>query len=162
MTANTTAQSAEQRVAIVTGGGRGIGASIAQRLSNDGLTVAVLDLDLPAARGVADAINATGGRAAAGPFGGTIAHGYLSLSMIPQLLDGMLEVTEVAHALNYGAEGVRFLAPVKVNGRLRLTATIADVSPVASGHKVTMQATIEIEGSTRPACFAQVVYLYTA
>jgi acyl dehydratase len=102
-------------------------------------------------------------RAAAGPFGGTIAHGFLTLSLIIPLFGELLEVKGVSMGLNYGLNRVRFPAPVPVGSKIRMTAQLG----AAEAHGVdAVQAvvdfTIEVEGSDKPACVAQGVYRYYA
>lgn len=101
-------------------------------------------------------------RARAGAFGGTIAHGYLSLSLIPILQRDIFRVEGVAMGINYGLESVRFPAPVPVGSRIRLTSQIAAASETAGGVRVIFRSTIEIEGAGRPACVADCVVLYRA
>ncbi len=102
-------------------------------------------------------------RAAAGPFGGTIAHGFLTLSLIIPLFGELLEVQGVSMGINYGLNRVRFPAPVPVGSKIRMTAQLG----AAEAHGVdAVQAvvdfTIEVEGSDKPACVAQGVYRYYA
>jgi acyl dehydratase len=99
-------------------------------------------------------------RAAEGPYGGTIAHGYLTLSMAPVLLHDVLQVEGMRFGVNYGCNKVRFPAPVKVGAKLRLGAQVADVEDVQGGVQVVLDLTLETEGSTKPSCIAQVVYRY--
>ncbi len=100
-------------------------------------------------------------RAASGPFGTTIAHGYLTLSLIVPLFVDLLDVEGVTTKLNYGLNKVRFPSPVKVDSRIRLSATITDVKDVGGGGKeITWAGTVEIEGSDKPACVAEPVYRF--
>lgn len=99
-------------------------------------------------------------RAAAGPFGGTIAHGYLTLSLAPKILAEVLEVDNVTAALNYGLNKVRFPSPVPVDGRMRATVTVTSAQQKPAGIEVVFGMTYETEGTTRPACIADVVVLY--
>jgi acyl dehydratase len=99
-------------------------------------------------------------RAKAGPFGGPIAHGYLTLSLAPALLPQVLRVTGVAMGVNYGANKVRFPSPVPVGAKLRLGATLAGVEEVTGGAQVTVDLVFEVEGAAKPSCVAQVVYRY--
>lgn len=102
-------------------------------------------------------------RAAAGPFGSTIAHGYLTLSLAPVLLHDVLEVEGMGFGVNYGCNRVRFPAPLKVGSRVRLGAEVAKVEEVSGGGvQVTLGLTIEAEGSEKPCCVAEVVYRYYA
>jgi acyl dehydratase len=97
-------------------------------------------------------------KAALGPFGGTIAHGYLTLSLFIPLFSGLLDVTGVRTKVNYGLNKVRFPAPVPAGSRIRLTATIAAVEEVAGdGVQITLDGVIEIEGREKPACVLQSV-----
>jgi acyl dehydratase len=97
-------------------------------------------------------------RAAQGPFGGTIAHGYLTLSLFIPLFSGLLDVTGVRTKVNYGLNKVRFPAPVPAGSRIRLTATIAAVEEVAGdGVQITLDGVIEIEDREKPACVLQSV-----
>jgi len=97
-------------------------------------------------------------RAAEGPFGGPIAHGYLTLSLIVPLLTDMLQVEGVSMALNYGLNKVRFPTPVPVGSKVRLNASLAGVEEVAGGVQVLIDCLVEIDGGTKPACAAQAVY----
>jgi acyl dehydratase len=100
--------------------------------------------------------------AAKGPFGGTIAHGYLTLALAPVLLGEVLHVDGVSMGVNYGCNKVRFPAPVMVGSRLRLGAEVAGVETVSAGVQVVLDLVLETEGSTKPSCVAQVVYRYYA
>ncbi|MET9931379.1 MULTISPECIES: MaoC family dehydratase [unclassified Streptomyces] len=99
-------------------------------------------------------------RAAAGPFGTTIAHGYLTLSLLPVFVPQVLAVEGVRMGINYGTEKVRFPAPVPVGSRLRATAVLARVEEVAGGVQVTAAVTVEREGSEKPVCVAESVSRY--
>ena len=99
-------------------------------------------------------------RAAEGPFGGTIAHGYLTLSLAPVLLHDVLHVEGMRLGVNYGCNKVRFPSPVKVGSNLRLGAEVADVEDVEGGVQVTLDLVLETEGAPKPSCVAQVVYRY--
>ncbi|MFG1841766.1 MaoC family dehydratase [Micromonospora sp. NPDC049175] len=96
-------------------------------------------------------------RAAAGPFGGTIAHGYLTLSLLPALAGRLYRVEGVAMGVNYGLNRVRFPAPVRVGAAVRAAATIAEVSPVAGGVQVVATITVESDGGGKPVCVAETV-----
>ena len=98
-------------------------------------------------------------RAAEGPFGGTIAHGYLTLSLIPQFTPELFRLETPGAKLNYGVNKVRFPNPVKVGSRIRAHAEIADVSDVPAGKQLVTRYTIEIEGESKPACVAETVVL---
>jgi acyl dehydratase len=99
-------------------------------------------------------------RAKSGPFGGPIAHGYLTLSLAPTLLAEVLQVEGVAMGVNYGANKVRFPSPVPVGSNLRLGATIKNVEDVAGGIQVTVESVFEVEGATKPSCVAELVFRY--
>ena len=99
-------------------------------------------------------------RAKDGPFGTTIAHGYLTLSLVPCFLGQLLEVTGVSMAVNYGLEKVRFPAPVPVGSSLRGSAEIVDVQPKAGTTQVTVRVSVECDGADKPVCVADVVILF--
>ena len=99
-------------------------------------------------------------RAASGPFGAAIAHGYLTLSLAPVLLSELLTVEGMAFGVNYGCNKVRFPSPVKVGSKLRMGAEVTSVEDVPGGVQATYTLTIETEGSTKPSCVAEVVYRY--
>lgn len=94
------------------------------------------------------------------PFGGPIAHGYLTISLAPKLLPQIMRVDGIAMGVNYGINKLRFPTPVPVGGKLRAGATLAGVEDIAGGAQVTMDVTFEVEGKDKPACVAQVVYRY--
>jgi acyl dehydratase len=96
-------------------------------------------------------------RAANGPFGGTIAHGYLTVSLIPALSQSIFRVDTDGPRLNYGLNKVRFPSPVKVGSRVRAQATLAELTEVPAGHQLVVRYTIEIEGEAKPACVAETV-----
>jgi len=97
------------------------------------------------------------GRAAAGPFGATVAHGFLTLSLLPALLDTGMEVADVRMGINYGLNRVRFAAPVRVGSRVRGHFVLQSFEPLPGGAQLVVQATIELEGSDKPACVAETV-----
>ena len=99
-------------------------------------------------------------RAAAGPFAGTIAHGFLSLSMLLVLAKELSVVHGYSTALNYGCEKVRFPRTVPVGSRVRVEAIIQDVAETAVGHRVTTRHVMTVEGDDKPACVADIVVLY--
>jgi acyl dehydratase len=99
-------------------------------------------------------------RAKSGPFGGPIAHGYLTLSLGPQLMPQILSVKGISMAVNYGAGKVRFPSPVPVGSKLRLGAELASVEDVAGGAQVTMVFTFEVEGAAKPSCVAEIIFRY--
>ena len=101
------------------------------------------------------------GKAAAGPFGTTIAHGYLTLSLLPVLVPQLLRVEGVRMGINYGLNKVRFPSPVPVGSRLRATGRITEVTPVSEDcAQLTMQVTVEREGGGKPVCVAESVVRY--
>lgn len=94
------------------------------------------------------------------PYGGPIAHGYLTLSLLIPMWSGVLTVTDSGMGVNYGLNKVRFPAPVPVGAKIRLTATLADVEEIEDGVQVTVAATIEREGSDKPVCVAEPVFRF--
>lgn len=96
------------------------------------------------------------------PFGGPIAHGYLTLSLISALLFGLYEVKNVKLVINYGLNKVRFPAPVSVGKKVRARASVMEVKDIEGGVEVELAVTVEIEGGTKPACAAAVVFRYIA
>lgn len=99
-------------------------------------------------------------RAAAGPFGSTIAHGYLTLSLLPTLVPQVLRVEGVRMGINYGVNKVRFPATVPVGSQLRAHVTLVDVSDVPDGVQMTAKVTVEREGGEKPVCAAETVSRY--
>lgn len=95
-----------------------------------------------------------------GPFGTTIAHGYLVLSLIPKLLPEVLSVDSTGIAVNYGANKIRFPSPVPSNSRIRLGATIIGLEDFQGGIQMTVEATIETEHSSKPSLVAQLLYRF--
>ena len=99
-------------------------------------------------------------RAAAGPFGHTIAHGYLTLSLIPVLLAEVLRVEGVSMGVNYGTNKVRFTSPVPVGSDIRAGATLASAEAITGGAQVALDVTVEVRDAKKPSCVAQVVFRY--
>ncbi len=100
-------------------------------------------------------------RAAAGPFGTTITHGFLTLSLLPRLQHQIYTVKGIKLAINYGLNKVRFPAPVPVGSRVRAQTTLAGVEDLGNGAvPATMSTTVEIEGAPKPACVAESVVRY--
>ncbi|MFJ8053381.1 MaoC family dehydratase [Streptomyces luteogriseus] len=99
-------------------------------------------------------------KAAAGPFGTTIAHGYLTLSLLPLFGPQLIAVEGVKMSVNYGTNKVRFPAPVPVNSRLRATAKISAVDEVSGGVQVAVAFSVEREGGDKPVCVAESVARY--
>lgn len=100
-------------------------------------------------------------KAKAGPFGGPIAHGYLTLSLLIPLWTDLLDVEDVTTKVNYGLNKVRFPAPVPAGSRIRVTGKLGDVEEVAgNGVQMTADLVVEIEGGGKPACIAQPVFRF--
>lgn len=91
------------------------------------------------------------------PFGGPIAHGYLTLSLLARFASECIAVEGIKLAVNYGLNRVRFVSPVKVGSRVRARFELASVADIAGGAQMVWQATIEIEGGDKPACVAEMV-----
>jgi acyl dehydratase len=101
--------------------------------------------------------------AKAGPFGGTIAHGYLTLSLVIPLFSELLSVQGIRMGINYGLNRVRFPAPVPVGSRIRLAGKLGAVEGVpGNAAQVAVDFTVELEGGDKPACVAQAIYRYYA
>ena len=96
-------------------------------------------------------------RAAAGPFGSTIAHGFLTLSLLPEMGASAMEVLDTKMGVNYGLNRVRFPAPVPSGSRLRGHFKLLSYEPLDGGAQLTMEVTMEREGSTKPVCVAESV-----
>ena len=95
------------------------------------------------------------------PFGGPIAHGYLTLSLAPTLMKSIWQFEGTKLGVNYGLGKVRFPSPVPSGAKLRLTAALQQVEPIAEGTvQLTLAATFEVEGATKPACVAELIYRY--
>jgi acyl dehydratase len=101
-------------------------------------------------------------RAKEGPFGAPIAHGFLTLSLLIPMWSELFDVTGVKTKVNYGLDKVRFISPVKVGSRVRMSAVIAEVTEVAGGYQLAVDQTIEIEGGTKPAVVARGLYRFYA
>ncbi|GAA1691820.1 MaoC family dehydratase [Glycomyces endophyticus] len=99
-------------------------------------------------------------RAAAGPFGGPIAHGYLTLSLLPMLLGGLIAIDGLAMSVNYGLDRLRFLQPVPVGARVRAVVELASAEATARGVRAGYDVTVEIEGADKPALVARTITLY--
>ena len=91
------------------------------------------------------------------PFGGTIAHGYYTLSLAPVLTDEVMKMDGFAMAINYGLNKVRFPAPVPVDSRVRMRARLAELEEIAGGAQMILELTFETEGGEKPVCVAQSV-----
>jgi acyl dehydratase len=94
------------------------------------------------------------------PFGGPIAHGYLTLALLIPLWSQVLAVTDARLAVNYGLNKVRFPAPVPVDSKIRLTATVADVQEIKDGYQLTVAAVIERAGGDKPVCVAEPIFRF--
>ena len=100
-------------------------------------------------------------RAKDGPFGGPIAHGYLTVSLIIPMFVELLDIREVGMGVNYGLDKLRFPSPLKVGSRIRLHGRVDDVVDVpGNGVQATFDFSVEVEGSEKPACIARAVYRY--
>lgn len=99
-------------------------------------------------------------RAQTGPFGAPIAHGYLTLSLIPALIGEIFLVENMSFGVNYGCNKVRFMAPVPAGSQLRLGVGVRTVDAIEGGVQVVLDATLEIKDAPKPSCVAQVVYRY--
>ncbi|WP_433377879.1 MaoC family dehydratase [Streptosporangium sp. CA-115845] len=100
--------------------------------------------------------------AADGPFGTTIAHGHLSLSLLPVLVGQIYRIDRVRMSINYGLNRVRFPSPVPVNSRVRVSTLLQEAEDVAGGVGAVLRSTMEIEGGRKPACVAETVSRYYA
>jgi acyl dehydratase len=95
-------------------------------------------------------------KAKAGPFGGTIAHGFLTLSLLPAFFDSAFKIKQAGMGVNYGLNKVRFMAPVPVGSRLRARMTLLDCTPIdPAGMQLTWAVTVEREGQAKPVCVAE-------
>jgi acyl dehydratase len=96
-------------------------------------------------------------RAAEGPFGSTIAHGYLTLALVNKFLPDLITVTESSMGVNYGCEKVRFPSPVVVGSRIRGAGEVVSVEEVKGSLQIVVRVTVEIEGADRPACVVDTI-----
>lgn len=101
-------------------------------------------------------------KAAAGPFGTTIAHGLLTLALLPVIMQELYTVEGVTMAVNYGFDKVRFPAPVPVASKIRGSATVTSTAPVTGGVQGALRTTIEVQGSNKPACVVESIVRYYA
>ncbi|WP_099023365.1 MaoC family dehydratase [Mycolicibacterium palauense] len=100
-------------------------------------------------------------RAAAGPFGTTIAHGFMTLSLLPVLMHQMYTVEGIKLAINYGLNKVRFPSPVPVGSKVRATSTLVEAEELGDGAlQLTVSTSIEVEGAGKPACVAESLLRY--
>lgn len=101
-------------------------------------------------------------KASKGPFGGTIAHGYLTLSLVNYFLPQLMQVNNLQMGVNYGCDRVRFPAPVRVGARIRGTGELTQVETLTSGSvQVVVRVTIDVEGGDRPGCVVDTISRYT-
>ena len=105
-------------------------------------------------------IHVDAARALSGPFSTTIAHGYLTLSLLVPMFSELADIRDAAMGINYGLNKVRFPAPVPSGSKIRLGATLAAVNDIPGGLEAVVDTIIEIEGTAKPACVAQAVYRY--
>jgi acyl dehydratase len=99
-------------------------------------------------------------RAQSGPFGGTIAHGYLTMSLVNHFLPALIEVRGFSHAVNVGADRLRFLNPVRAGARIRGRGEIVSVEEVKGAVQSVVRVTVEIEGADKPACVVDTISRY--
>ena len=92
------------------------------------------------------------------PFGGPIAHGYLTISLLPALIPQIVDIRGFRMGVNYGTEKVRFPSPVPVGSRVRAGATLASATPFEGGIAMNLDVTVEVEGASKPSMVATVVY----
>jgi acyl dehydratase len=97
-------------------------------------------------------------RAKSGPFGQTIAHGYLTLSLAPVLIGQIWKVEGVKMGVNYGTNKVRFMAPVPVGAKVRAGVKLLEATEIAGGAQVILETTFECEGATKPSCVAEIIF----
>ena len=134
--------------------GRPLGLSSWRRISQDDVTA------FATLTGDEQWIHVDPERAAAGPFGTTVAHGYFTLSLSTQVLDEVLTVKGAGVVLNYGSDRVRFPAPIRVGSRIRAQVELASVKPLSGGAQATYRLTYEVAGQQKPGCVADIVYHY--
>jgi acyl dehydratase len=96
-------------------------------------------------------------RAKSGPFKSTIAHGFLTLSLLPRMMYSAYSVTEVGMGVNYGLNRVRFPAPVPAGGRVRGNFKLLSSEPIEGGAQITVEVSVELEGLSKPVCIAESV-----
>ena len=97
-------------------------------------------------------------RAKSGPFGGPIAHGYLTLSLGPMLYPPVVRIEGFTMGVNYGANKVRFPSPVPVGSKIRLGVKLLEVEDIAKGVQMTMEFTFECQGASKPSCVAEIIF----
>lgn len=145
----------------VFGGVEALRAAVGERLgASEWLAVDQKRIDMFAeATGDDQWIHVNPERAADGPFGSTIAHGYLTLSLLPLLCRDIWKVEGVRMGINYGLNKVRFPSPVRVGSRVRAVTELVSVQDVAQGAQAVYRHTVEIEGQERPALVAETITL---
>ena len=97
-------------------------------------------------------------RAKSGPFGGPIAHGYLTLSLGPMLYPTVVRIEGFSMGVNYGANKIRFPSPVPVGSKIRLGVKLLEVEEIANGVQMTMEFTFECQGASEPSCVAEIIF----
>ena len=97
-------------------------------------------------------------RAKSGPFGGPIAHGYLTLSLGPMLYPTVVRIEGFSMGVNYGANKIRFPSPVPVGSKIRLGVKLLEVEEIATGVQMTMEFTFECQGASKPSCVAEIIF----
>ena len=135
-----------------------LGACIGQEVAiSDWLTITQQQVNLFAdATGDHQWIHVDPEKAAAGPFGRTIAHGFLTLSLLPKFFESSFQIIESSMGVNYGLNKVRFTAPVPVGSRLRARMLLLAIEPIDNAAvQMTWQVTVEREGSAKPVCIAE-------
>jgi len=133
----------------------GIGASLGD---SDWVRVDQPRIDaFAAATGDSQWIHVDPARAADGPYGGTIAHGFLTLSLLPALRASAFAIDDVRMGVNYGLNRVRFPAPVPAGSRIRAHFKLLAFEPLADGAQLTIESTLEREGGDKPVCIAEMV-----
>ena len=149
---------------VVIDGVEGVREAVGRHLGySDWMTITQERIDLFAdATGDHQWIHVDPQRAAAGPFGATIAHGYLTLSLVSHFLPQVVEVKGISMGINYGTNKVRFPAPVRVGSRVRGGVEMVAVEDVTGGVQATSRVTVEIEGGDKPACVADIISRYLA
>lgn len=145
----------ETPAALLTAQGQSLGVT-------DWLTITQERVDLFAdATGDHQWIHVDPERAREGPFGGCIAHGYLTLSLVNLFLPQLIEVVNLEMGVNVGCDRIRFPAPLPVGARIRGRGEIIEVAPIKGSLQAIVRVTVEIEGSDRPACVADTISRYT-
>lgn len=138
-----------------------LAAAVGSSATSSWLDVTQARIDLFAeATGDRQWIHVDQARASQGPYGTTIAHGLLTLSLLPEFLAEVMNVGNTAAVVNYGVESARFLTPVPRDSRLRSKVTLTDVSSAAHGIRATLHHDVELDGSQRPALVADTILLF--